>query len=131
MKRSAKVTAPLLASLALAMTTGCRKPEMQRCVDENNKVVDDKLCTDQPAQAGDPQHQNPGVGGFIPYLPLYHYYYGGWGGYGLGSLVGGGSTTPAEGHNYINSTGVRTGTVRGGFGRSMSSGSHGSSGAGE
>ena len=44
MKRSAKVTAPLLASLALSMTTGCRKPEMQRCVDENNKVVDDSLC---------------------------------------------------------------------------------------
>jgi hypothetical protein len=132
MKRSTKVTAPLLASLALAMTTGCRKPEMQRCVDENNKVVDDKLCADQPAQADDQQHQNPGVGGgFIPYVPLYHYYYGGWGGYALGSLVGGGSTRPAEGHSYINSTGVKTGTVRGGFGRSMSSGSHGSGGAGE
>ena len=52
MKRSAKVTAPLLASLALSMTTGCRKPEMQRCVDENNKVVDDSLCASQP-QAGD------------------------------------------------------------------------------
>ena len=135
MKRSAAVTAPLLASVALAITTGCRKPEMQRCVDENNKVVDDKLCANQPAQANgqtnDPQHQNPGVGGFIPYVPLYHYYYGGWGGYGLGSLVGGGSTAPAEGHSYINSTGVRSGTARGGFGRSMSSGSHSSGGAGE
>jgi hypothetical protein len=131
MKRSAKVTAPLLASLALSMTTGCRKPEMQRCVDENNKVVDDKLCASQPL-AGDSQQQRPdGHGGYVPFIPLYHYYYGGWGGYGLGSLVGGGSNTPAEGHSYINSTGVRTGTVRGGFGRSMSSGSHGSGGAGE
>ena len=130
MKRSAKVTAPLLASLALAMTTGCRKPEMQRCVDENNKVVDESLCANQPAQTGG-QTQNLGGHGYVPYIPLYHYYYGGWGGYGLGSLVGGGSNAPAEGHSYINSTGVRTGTVRGGFGRSMSSGSHSSGGAGE
>jgi hypothetical protein len=131
MKRSAKVTAPLLASLALSMTTGCRKPEMQRCVDENNKVVDDKLCANQP-QAGTPDYGRPnGGGGFVPYIPLYHYYYGGWGGFGLGSLVGGGSNAPAEGHSYINSTGVRSGTTRGGFGRSMSSGSHSSGGAGE
>jgi hypothetical protein len=131
MKRSAKVTAPLLASVALAITSGCRKPEMQRCVDENNKVVDDSLCADPP-QAGAPQQQRPdGHGGFIPYIPLYHYYYGGWGGYALGTLVGGGSSTPVEGHNYINSTGVRTGTVRSGFGRSMSSDGHGSGGAGE
>ncbi|WP_035347558.1 hypothetical protein [Edaphobacter aggregans] len=127
MKRSAKVTAPLLASVALAITTGCRKPEMQRCVDENNKVVDDKLCANQPQAGG--QTQNLNGPGYVPYIPLYHYYYGGWGGYGLGTLAGGGSTTPAEGHSYINSSGVRTGTVRGGFGRSMSSG--GSSGAGE
>jgi hypothetical protein len=132
MKRSTKVTAPLLASLALSITTGCRKPEMQRCVDESNKVVDDKLCANQPQTGGqpnDPQNQNHG-GGFVPFVPLYHYYYGGWGGYGLGSLVGGGTNTPAEGHSYINSSGVRTGTVRGGFGHSMSSGSH-SGGAGE
>ena len=131
MKRSAKVTAPLLASVALAMTTGCRKPEMQRCVDENNKVVDDSFCANQP-QAGTPDQRRPdGHGGFIPFIPLYHYYYGGWGGYRLGTVVGGGTTTPAEGHSYINSSGVRTGTVRGGFGHSMSSGSHESGGAGE
>jgi hypothetical protein len=105
MKRSAKVTAPLLASLALSMTTGCRKPEMQRCVDETNKVVDDKLCASQPLAGDSQQQRSDGHGGFLPY--------------------------PAEGHSYINSTGVRTGTVRGGFGRSMSSGSHSSGGAGE
>lgn len=130
MKRSAKVTAPLLASVALAMTTGCHKPEMQRCVDENNRVVDDNFCANQP-QAGTPDRQRPdGHGGFIPFIPLYHYYYGGWGGYGLGTLVGGGSPTPAEGHSYINSRGVRTGTIRSGFGSSMSSDSH-SGGSGE
>ena len=132
MKRSAKVTAPLLASLALGITSGCRKPEMQRCVDENNHVVDDKLCANQPQTGDQQQNQNPTTHGYVPYIPLYHYYYGGWGGYGLGSLAGGGTTTPAEGHSYINSSGVRTGTVRGGFGRSMSGGEgNGSSGAGE
>jgi hypothetical protein len=130
MKRSTKVTAPLLASVALAMTTGCRKPEMQRCVDENNRVVDDSFCANQP-QGGTPDQRRPdGHGGFFPFVPLYHYYYGGWGGYGRGTIVGGGSTTPAEGHSYVNSNGVRSGTVRGGFGHSMSSGSH-SGGAGE
>ena len=135
MKRSAKVTAPLLASVALAMTTGCRKPEMQRCVDENNKVVDDSLCANLPQTNnqtnGQRQYQNMGGSGYVPYIPLYHYYYGGWGGYALGTLVGGGGTTPADGHNYVNSRGIRTGTVRGGFGRSMSSSDSHGSGAGE
>jgi len=126
MKRSAKVTAPLLASVALAMTTGCRKPEMQRCVDENNKVVDDSLCANQPQ--GQAQQRPDGHGGFIPFIPLYHYYYGGWGGYGLGTLVGGGSTTADPARSYTTRSGV---TTRGGFGRSMSSGSGHGEGAGE
>ncbi|MBS1800260.1 MAG: hypothetical protein JSS95_10575 [Acidobacteria bacterium] len=130
MRRSTKVAAPLLAATALAMMSGCRKPEMQRCVDENNKVVDDSFCANLPQNNGNQQYPNMGGGGFVPYVPLYHRYYGGWGGYALGTLVGGGSTSPVEGHSYITSRGVRTGTVRGGFGRSMSSGSHGG-GAGE
>ena len=130
MKRSTKVTAPLLASLALSITTGCRKPEMQRCVDENNKVVDDSFCANLPQSGSNPQYPNMSGHGYVPYIPFYHRYYGGWGGYALGTLVGGGSTSPVEGHNYITSHGVRTGTVRGGFGRSMSSGGHGG-GAGE
>lgn len=126
MKRSAKVTAPLLASVALAITTGCRKPEMQRCVDENNRVVDDSFCANQPQ--GQAQQRPDSHGGFIPYVPLYHYYYGGWGGYGLGTLVGGGSTTPDPARSYTTRSGV---TTRGGFGRTMSSGAHGEGGAGE
>jgi hypothetical protein len=118
MKRSTKVAAPLLASAALAMTMGCRKPEMQRCVDENNKVVDDSFCANQPQ--GQAQQQRPdGRGGFIPFIVPYHYYYGGWGGYGLGTVVGGGSYVPAEGHSYANRSGV---TTRGGFGHSYGSG---------
>jgi hypothetical protein len=124
MKRSTKVAAPLLASAALAILAGCRKPEMQRCVDEHNKVVDDSLCANQPNQ----QQQHPmGGGGFIPLIPLYHYYYGGWGGYGLGSVVGGGSYAPSVGRSYTTRSGV---TTRGGFGSSFSGGSPGS-GAGE
>jgi hypothetical protein len=41
---------------------------------------------------------------------LYHYYYGGYGGYGLGSAVRGGSYVPSPGRSYS------TGTTRGGFG---------------
>jgi hypothetical protein len=124
MRRSAQVAAPLLAAAALAMLSGCRKPEMQRCVDENNKVVADNLCENQPNQQ---QPRSPGMGGLLPLIPLYHYYYGGWGGYGLGSTVGGGGYAPAYGRSYATGSGR---TTRGGFGSSFSSGSRGS-GAGE
>jgi hypothetical protein len=126
MRRSTQVAAPLLAFAAAAMLSGCKKPEMQRCVDEHNVVVDDKMCqTQQGLQNGQqPQRQPDGHGGFIPIILPYHYYYGGWGGYGLGSTVGGGSFMPASGHSYATSSG----TVRGGFG-STHAGSGG--GAGE
>lgn len=119
MKRSTQVAAPLLAAAALSMLVGCKKAEMQRCVDENNKVVDDSFCH----QTG--QQQRPdGHGGFV-FIPMpYHYYYGGWGGYGLGSIVGGGSYTPAPGVSYST-------TTRGGFGRSFGGGNGGGEGAGE
>ena len=131
MRRSSHVVAPLLAATAIAMMTGCRKPEMQRCVDESNKVVDDSLCANLPQTNSQQPPQNDGGHGYVPYIPLYHYYYGGWGGYALGTLVGGGSTNPIGGRSYITSHGVRTGTVRGGFGRSMSSGGSHGGGAGE
>jgi hypothetical protein len=127
MRRSTQVAAPLLAAAALSMLTGCRKPEMQRCVDEQNHVVDDKFCANLPAdQQGIQQQQRPdGHGGFLPILIPYRYYYGGWGGYGLGSLVGGGGYAPVAGRSYANRSGT---TIRGGCGRIFSdSGSHGSS----
>ena len=118
MKRSTQVAAPLLAAAAMAMLVGCHKTEMQRCVDENNKVVDDNFCH----QTG--QQQRPdGHGGFV-FIPMpYHYYYGGYGGYGLGSVVGGGGYAPTPGKSYST-------TARGGFGSSFSSGGHGSGGEG-
>jgi hypothetical protein len=104
MKHSRQVAAPLLASAALALLAGCRQQEMQRCVDESNHVVADNLCNSQP------QQRSNGHGGFL-FLPSpYRFYYGGYGGYGLGSAVGGGGYTPAPGRSY----GTRT--TRGGFG---------------
>jgi hypothetical protein len=115
MKRSAQVTAPLLAAAALSLLTGCRRPEMQRCVDEHNNVVDDSFCKNQP----NAQQRPDGHGGFLPLFIPYRYYYGGWGGYGLGSQVGGGSYSATPGRSY---------TTRGGFGSSFAEGgSHSSS----
>jgi hypothetical protein len=135
MKRSTHVAAPLLAAGALAITTGCAKPQMQRCIDENNKVVEDSFCANLPANQSQ-QNQNLGGPGYIPYFPRYRYYYGGWGDYNLGSHVGGGSFTPDPAHSYASRSGVIT--TRGGFGRSFSrffggggegeGGGHGSSG---
>ena len=131
MRRSAQVAAPLLAAAALALTTGCRKPEMQRCVDEQNHVVDDKFCANLPNQQANQPQRPDGHGGFFPIFLPYRFYYGGWGGYGLGSTVGGGSYAPATGRSYATRSGV---TTRGGFGSSFGGegegGGHGG-GAGE
>ncbi|MDE1178529.1 MAG: hypothetical protein PW789_18300 [Edaphobacter sp.] len=127
MRRSVKVAAPLLAATAVTMlSSGCRTTEMQRCVDENNHVVDDNLCANLPPASGGPQNPNSGGYGYVPYRPLYRYYYGGWGGYTPGTLAGGGSLSPGEGHSYTTSRGLRTGTARGGFGGWFST--HSSSG---
>ena len=78
MKRSLHVSAPLLASAALALlTTGCRQREPQRCVDENNHVVDQSFCS-MPPQGTGTNNYHPG--GYWPY----HYYYGGGGGFTAG-----------------------------------------------
>ena len=113
MKRSTHVAAPLLAAAALSLLTGCRRPQMQRCVDENNNVVDDSFCKGQPdaqQNTNDPFHHS------------YRFYYGGWGSYGLGTQVGGGSYVPTPGASY---------TTRGGFGSSFAEGGGHSSGSGE
>src|SRR5258705_10156386 len=95
MKRSTQVTAPLLAAAALSLLNGCRKPEMQRCVDEQNHVVDDKLCANLPDQQGIQQQRPDGHGGFLPIFIPYRYYYGGLGGYCPARAGGGGNDPPA------------------------------------
>jgi hypothetical protein len=113
MRRSAQVIAPLLASTAALLLTGCG-PEMQRCVDQHNHVVDPSFCKNAPAQQAEQQN-----GSSLPYSPpLYHYYYGGGGGYGIGSTVYDGSYAPADGHSYS----LTNGTSRGGFGSFFSGG---------
>jgi hypothetical protein len=120
-KKSSSVAAPLLASAALAFLAGCRSHEMKRCVDDHNVVVDEKLCDAQ--QQPNQQQQHPGGVGFYP-VP-YRWYFGGWGGYSPGTAVGGGGFAPAAGHSYS------SGTERGGFGSTHSSGEGGHGGAGE
>lgn len=132
MKRSSHVTAPLLAAAALVITTGCEKPQMQRCVDENNHVVDDSLCANQPTQAGQqPQNLNGGSGGTAYYISpyRYHYYYGGWGNYDIGTTVGGGSYFPDPAHSYASRTGAIL-TTRKGFGSLFGGGGEGGEGEG-
>ena len=115
MKRSLQVSAPLLAAMALSFTTGCRKPQMQRCVDEQNHVVPDSYCQN-------PQAAQRPVGA-TGYLPMYRYYYGGFGGYDVGTPVSGGGYAPVAGASYA------TSTSRGGFGSSFGGG-HGSGSSG-
>ena len=117
MKRSTQVTAPMLAAAALSLLTACRRgPEMQRCVDEKNQVVDPSFCKSLPVTSGG--------GGGVGYVPMYRYYYGGGGGYGIGSFANGGSTVPIAGHSYS----ATSGTARGGFGSSHGGGEGGGGG---
>ena len=107
---------PLVAAAAVALLSGCRSREMQRCVDENNHVVDDSLCANQPQQ----QQRSDGHGGFL-FVPYpYRYYYGGTGGFDRGSVVSGGGYAPVAGRSYS--------TTRGGFGSFFSKGGEGHGG---
>ena len=114
MRRSKYVVAPILASAAVALLSGC-KPEMQRCVDENNRVVDANECRTQTT--------------VVPGGHYYRWYYGGGGSYVPGTVVTGGRYAPESGHSYS----VTNGTARGGFGSSFGGdGAHaGGDGAGE
>jgi hypothetical protein len=107
MKRSSHVAAPLLASAAVALLSGCKPAQMQRCVDEHGVVVDESFCENQP-------QVNP-YGGSYP--RPYRWYYGGGGSYFPGSVATGGGYVPSGGTTYS--------TARGGFG-----GTHGGGGEG-
>ena len=141
MRRSGQVAAPLLAAMALSVTTGCRRPEMQRCVDEQNRVVAESFCQANGVApvAGAGQ---PGVGG-MGYFPRYRYYYGGGGGWNPGTVVTGGGYSSLGGHSYTTSSAAphaesfgghvgsgSSGTTRGGFGGSEGGGSAGAHGGG-
>ena len=119
MRTPLRIVTPLLAAAAVSVMTGCRPAQMQRCVDENNNVVDDKLCANQPQALsnGQQQRMSDGHGGFLPLIIPYRYYYGGGGGYGLGSRVFGGGYSAAPGVGYSRGGGGFFGGIsRGGFG---------------
>jgi hypothetical protein len=53
LKKSSQITLGLVASLAMAFTSGCRRSEAQNCVGADNRIVGDQFC-DQ----ADPQRRN-------------------------------------------------------------------------
>lgn len=114
MRRSGHVLAPLLASAAVSLLSGCHHgPDMQRCVDAQNRVTDPAAC-----RTGSGFHGGAGAG--------FHYVYGGSGNYAPGSVVTDGSATPEAGHSYSTSSG----TARGGFGSSFGGEGGGGEGGG-
>lgn len=105
MRKSARVTLVLLSSLAAAFLNGCGGSdddgdwvEAKRCVDNNNVVVEDRLCEQPGTSRSSTTH-------------YYRHYYGG-GGYYPGDTAYGGNYQARQGANYVNSSRV----PRGGFG---------------
>lgn len=92
MRRSFQLAALLFAVAALAFMAGCRKPEMQRCVDQDQIVVDDDLCHATGEQRILGQKPKP--------ASTYHYYYGGTGSTEPGTRATGGSYIRLSGHTY-------------------------------
>jgi hypothetical protein len=103
MRKSAKVTLAFLSSFAAAVMNGCDSNdggdwvEAKRCVDNNNVVVEDRLCDESTGRGG-------GHGG-------YHHYYGGRG-YYPGDTATGGGRIGQPGVSYRSPSQV----PRGGFG---------------
>lgn len=101
MKKSATVTVAFLSSFAAAFMNGCGDGgdwvEAKRCVTNDNVVVEDRWCEDQPGR--------PAGSGF------HHYYYGGRG-YYPGDIASGGGRVPQGGVSYESPSRI----PRGGFG---------------
>jgi hypothetical protein len=106
MRRSAKVVAPLLAASAVTFLPGCQKVEMRRCVDMQNMVVANELCSSSGEQRILGQQPRP--------AGTFRYYYGGECTHESGTTATGGSFLPLAGHSY--EAGPKRATRRGGFG---------------
>jgi hypothetical protein len=103
MKKSSKVSLTFLSSFAAALMTGCGGDsgdwvEAKRCIDNNNVVVEDRLC-DEKSGARSGAH-----GG--------HYFYYGGRGYYPGDIATGGGRVPQGGVRYASPSHI----PRGGFG---------------
>jgi hypothetical protein len=103
MRKSSQVTVAFLSSFAAAVMNGCGNDggdwvEAKRCVDNNNLVVEDRLCDETT-------HRSGAHGG------RYFHYYGGRG-YYPGDIASGGGQVPQGGVRYESPSRV----PRGGFG---------------
>ncbi|MGA2962862.1 MAG: hypothetical protein ABSD96_14385 [Candidatus Korobacteraceae bacterium] len=115
MRKSSQITLGLVASLAMAFTSGCRRTQAQNCVGADNRIVSDQFCD----QADQQRRNNPNS--FYPYRWLF----GGSSGGNLGDNVYGGSASPLPGATAIRSNGVTSGgfgSVLGGFGHASGAG---------
>jgi hypothetical protein len=104
MKKSRLVSLGLTPAMAIALI-GCEdRREVQRCVDQNGLVVDDKYCQQQPVA--------PGGGGDV-----YRWYYGGTG-YYPGETAADGYYIPTPGYSAMRPSepGFGDAVARGGFG---------------
>ncbi len=112
LKKSSNITLGLLATLAVAFTSGCnRTAERRDCVDEQNRIVGQDNCVNAETQ------RRGGYGGYIPY----HWLYGGSSGGRVGDTVFNGNSAP--GMRGGSSMGSPSGTTRGGFGSFFGGGS--------
>ena len=112
MKKSASVPLTILASVAALAMSGCnRRTEVQRCLDDQQRIVDDRLCDQARPYSG--------------VYPHYHWWYGGASGGRFGDTVMGGGSSLSPGFSSVRAGegGAHGGTSRGGFGSSMGSGS--------
>jgi hypothetical protein len=92
MKSFARIAPTLFVSVSLVFVIGCRKPEMQRCVDQQNVVVDDDLCHAMGEQRILGKKPEPRAS--------YRYYYGGTGSTEPGTVATGGSFMRERDHTY-------------------------------
>ncbi|HEY0163575.1 MAG TPA: hypothetical protein VGB69_12920 [Edaphobacter sp.] len=90
--RFLQIAALFAACLLTLAGTGCRKPEMQRCVNQQNIVVDDELCRTTGEQRILREKPAPAEN--------FHYYYGGEGSTEPGTVATGGSYLRLSGHDY-------------------------------
>ena len=93
MTRRLRLASLFLIATPIPFATGCNvEPEMQRCIDYRDFVVEYNACQGRMQFVKVPGNINP--------MPRYRFYYGGFGGGEIGSRAWGGSEKPLGGHVY-------------------------------
>ncbi len=94
MKRILQLSSLCLLTIPVCVATGCNvQPEMQRCIDFRDHVLDYHECERPVSEVRVPGSINP--------LPSHRWYFGGYGGTELGASAWGGSDTALHGHAYM------------------------------